>query len=412
MLLSRVVPLLAAATACTRHPVVPEDERRPKVLESQWDLCGNGVHDPVFPCGGPFDIPEPNSPDSPNVITCSPSPVARGDTVTCTIELPKWQVPYATSDPDSVFKAVVILADSTGRFNESPGDSIYVIDIAYEDGAASTTANVWKWQLKGPAVARSEFSVLMYATDTLGATHKVTGKSGFVIGSYPLGHAVGVSATTSTVPAELEYSLPELVRDSSGGTRALWGRTYSPILNDGTSSDSVWLLKAAGLHPIDTSAVSLASVSSGPNKSLRYLNSSLALSPVVTHYSVALLGQGVWASAQDGSGPGSPTPPYCDRFTQGNLFTLLDEYVRKHEGEVSGSDSHFDYFKEAANGSVGQALANALQRRWFRSWHLGIAGLISSELQVGIHQSGINNHRALDANLASDSHQIANCTWL
>lgn len=413
--MSRVVPLLAVVTACTRHPVVPEDERRPKVLESQWELCGNGVHDPVFPCGGPFDIPEPNSPDSPNTISCAPSPVARGDTVTCTIELPKWQVPYATSDPDSVFKAVVILADTNGRFNESPGDSIYVIDIAYEDGAASTTSNVWKWQLKGPAVTDSKFGVQMYAADTLGMVHIVTGSTAFAIGSFGVSPAVSLGGSVSSTTAWGNT----LMRDDGMGLNGRgerevnWGRTLSPLLDDGLEDDSAWTARGIGWTvPYDTAHFTLPLVGSGPNKGLRYLATPLALGPVMSIYSRTILGQGPWADRQLGFGLGSPTPAYCDKMLNPGIFGLLANYVRKHEGSVSGADSHFDIFKEVVNGNSYQEFVVQTQRRWFRTWGDHPIVTVREMLTQRLEILGSEAHDNLDDELEAEQSDIADCTWV
>lgn len=106
------------------------------------------------------------------------------------------------------------------------------------------------------------------------------------------------------------------------------------------------------------------------------------------------------------------TAPQCEAIVSNALFGLLANYVRKHEGSVSGADSHFDIFKEVVNGNSYQEFVVQTQRRWFRTWGDHPIVTVREMLTQRLEILGSEAHDDLDDELKAEQSDIADCTWV
>lgn len=405
------------AVSCRDDPVRRMGEDGVTLNDPAPRLCGGRCCFLTEPglshCDNMNGPPDPNSVAE---VVCLPSPLTRGDTVTCIVRLDTAH----TFVMDSIFSVRVLLPDAAGVLTyASSQDSLNrIIPFGWSDGVDTVIDGRHAWMLKGPAVSSSEFSVVGFAKDSAGATYKIAAPSSFTIDSFPIQDSLTTSATVSTTHPYFDSILePKAFIDSkTGQARMMWGLTASPIMAIAGTTDSEYVSVAFFGEISETylNALPMDTVLVGPNSGVRYIAASLKLGPMTTAFSPAIYGDGLWADTQTGFGPSfPPSYPSCNRLSMPDLWTRLETYVKKHEGSQTGANSHFNIWKDGINSGTMRNMAKLVQRRVFYGPSttfpvMAVARKFADSTLVPLTDAA---NEQLDSLMSVNSHKIANCVW-
>jgi hypothetical protein len=227
--------------------------------------------------------------------------------------------------------------------------------------------------------------------------------------------------TTPTMPTR-----PQVAYNAYYGvyeSRMLWGRTYEPVINNGSTA-TVFAARFHESNPVPLTAgnLSVDSATTGPNKGYKYFPNALSLSNVFVRLSPAVNGDGDWADDQDGDFEGGPDSTaalgggwirYCNADTIPSFWSTFRTKIEKHEGSVSGETSHFDYMSDAVNYGKVATEGFVLQRMRWRAGVQPDSMLMSINrlIRTVIWEETKEDHHDLDLVLSEQLRSTLECAF-
>lgn len=340
-------------------------------------------------------------PDDTMQVQCNPSPVMRGQPVSCSVALLAG-FHFAGTDSESV----QITATEPVIGNETTPDSSRVHPITQRGSFSGNT----KWVITGKAIYNTWITAHALVVDDSGRSYDWTGMVSFFV-DYPHQDRLalpGFPAESIGAYPDVEVALP------NGTVKKTFAATSRPMLESGALNELA--LYVSSVRPLGS--IHVDSATSGPDSGAKYVSSSLSLASLITETSNSLYGSTAWDDAQVGriTRPGKPDStiasnglPFC--IATADLLSRLASKVLAHEGVTSDDPVSHRSIWEDALAAVDEA--PVLQHMYFSISvdSSAMRGQIESRMIRDLEVDGgaQQRHAALDAALPSQLDALLGC---